>query len=415
MSRSQAEPAEELLGNFFPGKSRWVFPLLLAFFCLFFLLAWLIRYPDVVSIRVLLRPEGGVERYFAEVPGRIAALPVENGQKADSGAVVLVWENGAGWQDVLSLGALPPPADETALFQIDLLDLGPLEAQWVRARNSWDNFRSALQTLRVSTFSATHQRQLGMLDSMGVSLRKQAETLGREMELAKTTWLRNQKLISENAVSQEDLTAAESAYLEKKAQSESVQLEIHRNALQREGLENEQTDRALLDDKELRQKKEQWEADWGLLLAQREAWIDRSLILARRPGTVIFSGALEEQQWVDEGTPLLAIRSEGAGDRWMARGWLPAAGAGRVREGAETRLRLDAFPYEEYGSLAGTLAYISPLAENESFLVEIELPDSLITDTGKSLSPGPEMPATARIYSSKKRLIQRMLEGLKRL
>ena len=120
-------------------------------------------------------------------------------------------------------------------------------------------------------------------------------------------------------------------------------------------------------------------------------------------------------QWVDEGTPLFAVQAEAGPETWKAAGWLPAAGAGRIETGARVQLRLDAFPHGEYGALPGAVTHISPLSENDAFLVEIGLPDSLISDTGKTLSPGLESPATARIFTSRKRLLDRLFEVFRRI
>ena len=277
------EPAEELFGKFFPLKARWVFPALLGFLALLFLLAWLIRYPDVTSIRVLLRKEGRVERYYAETPRRVAALPVENGQSADSGAVLLVWETGAGWEDIAALGRIPLPNDEAAVARVGALELGELEAQWALAWSAWEGYRSALETARAAVLAPALARQLAVLADMESALRVQAETRAQEAELAKRTWERSQRLAKEDAVSLESVAAAEAAYLEKKAGAGSVELELQRVGLQREALEQEQLETALLDDKDLREKKERWEAEWRLLVARSGEWTRRNLILSVRP------------------------------------------------------------------------------------------------------------------------------------
>jgi len=415
MSHNHREPAEELLGKFFPAKARWAFPALLAFFALLFLLAWLIRYPDIFTIRVLLRAEGRLERFYAEVPGRIAALPFKNGERVDSGVVVLVWGAGPSWEDIIALGWMEIPESEAEIVRADALGLGDLEAQWATAKAAWEGYRSALQTARTPALSAPLSRQLARLDSIRNSLHLQAETRAKEVELAKSTWERNLRLVRENAMSAENAVIAEGIYLEKKAGAEALGLELHKTALEREALERELLELALLDDKDLRREKERWEEAWQLLMAQRGDWIRRNIIFAGQSGTVAYSLPLEAGQWVDEGTPLLAIQAEEGGKFWKATGRLPAAGAGKIPKGAEVQLRLDAFPYEEFGSLSGTIAHISPLSENDSFLVEMVFPDPLITGTGLRIVPEAEMPATARIFSSRKRLLDRLLESLRRL
>lgn len=413
--QSTRPPAEELFGSFFSGKTRRVFPFLLIFFSLIIFLAWLIRYPDVISIRVMIRQEQGVHRYFAAAPGRIGGVVAENDQALDSGAVLIAWEHSGSWQDVLALGALHEPLTKAEILRVDRLSLGSLEGDWVLARAAWESWQAAGQTARAAALAAPIGRQLAQLEQMEGSLRQKAEILAREVELAETTLKRYQRLAVEKTTSEESLAKAEAAWLEKKAQAESVGLEFRQVSLRKEDLEKELLTYSLADSEAWRDKKAQWQTAWGLLMARQEEWVQRHLLMAGQAGRIVFSRPLQAGQWVDEGEPLLALRSEEDDTAYVAKGWLPAANAGRVKPGSEVQLRLDAFPYEEFGAVKGRLSGMSPLAENESYLVEIEIPDSLITVTGRRLSTGPEAPATARILTSRKRLLTRVWEGIKRL
>ena len=409
------EPAEQLLGGFASGRARWALLIFFAFFALLFLLAWLIRYPDIFTVRVLIQATDRVDRYYAASSGQIADIPVENGQQVDSGAVLLVWKTSASWKDIVALAAMSPPTGVVGIRQVDILELGELETQWTLALAKWGEYQAAIQTARADWLSPATIRQLDLLENMEASLSKRRDILVEQAILAETTWHRYERLASKNTVSQETLAEAIANYLEKKAAVEAIESEFIRVAIQREELEKGQLELALQDNKELRQKKEDWDREWRLLIALQRDWVERHLTRARHAGEVLFSRPLEPLQWLEEGEATLAVSVGSVLPGWQARGWLPARGTGRVAEGAEVQLRLDAFPYEEYGSLEGAVSHISPLSENESFLVEIALPDSLITATGRILPVGPEMPATARIYTSKKRLLIRLLEGLKRL
>lgn len=411
----QQPPAEQLLGSFSSGKVGRFFLFPLFFLLLLFLLAWLIRYPDVITVRVMIQEAGGVDRYFAAVPGRIAAIPVGEGMPVDSGDVLLVWENGAGWEDIVRLSAMEMPVSEAGIAAAGQLKLGPLEEQWALALGAWEGLQSARRAVLAPALAAPLGRQLAALAEMEVTLGRRAETLNREAALAKDLWERTQRLAEQNTVSRETLNRAEAEYLRKKADAEAIELEFQRVSLELAALEKEQLEQANADTRDMDAQRERWETAWRLLQARCGTWMQQYLVVARRPGTATYSRPLRPLQWVDEGEPLLAVHAkEGAGHR-VAAGWLPAAGSGKVEPGAEVQLRLDAFPYETYGFVPAKVARVSSLPENESFLVEIEAPDSLITDTGKNLPAGPETPATARILTSKRRLLDRIFDGIKRL
>jgi hypothetical protein len=408
-------PAEQLLGSFSSGKAGRFFLFPLFFLLLLLLLAWLIRYPDVITIRVTLQETGGVDRYFAAIPGRIAALPVREGMKVDSGAVLLVWENSGSWEDIIGLSAMEMPVSEAGIAAAGQLELGPLEEQWALARGAWEGWQSARRAVLAPSLAAPLGRQRAALAEMEATLGRRAETLNREAALAKDLWERTQRLAEQNTVSRETLIRAEAEYLRKKAAAEAIGLEFQRVSLELAELEKEQLQRANADTRETEAQQERWETAWRLLQARCGDWVHQNLVVARRPGTVTYSRPLRPLQWVDEGEPLLAVHATEASTDRVAKGWLPAEGSGKVTTGAEVQLRLDAFPHQTYGSIPAKVTRISALPENESFLVEIEAPDSLITDTGKKLSAGPEMPASARILTSKRRLLDRIFDGIRRL
>lgn len=411
----QQPPAEQLLGSFSSGKVGRFFLFPLFFLLLLFLLAWLIRYPDVITIRVTIQETGGVDRYFAAVPGRIAALPLGEGMPVDSGAVLLVWENSGSWEDVIRLAAMKTPVSEAGVAAVDQLELGSLEEQWALARGAWEGLRSARRAALAPSLAAPLGRQRAALAEMEATLGRRAETLNRETALAKDIWERTRRLAEQNTVSRETLIRSEAEYLRKKADAEAIGLEFQRVSLELAELEKEQLERASADTREAEAQQERWETAWRLLQARCGTWLRQYLVVAQRPGAVTYSRPLRPLQWIDEGEPLLAVRTAATSAARVAKGWLPAAGSGKVAPGAEVQLRLDAFPYETYGFIPAKVARVSSLPENESFLVEIEAPDSLISDTGKNLPAGPEMPATARILTSKRRLLDRVFEGIKRL
>ena len=410
------DPSEALLGAFAAGKVRRVWVVLSIFLLLLLLLAWLIRYPDVLSVRVVLQAEGLVDRLDAALPGRIAFVPVREGQEVAPGDVLLIWEDGsASWQDVQQLGAMPMPLQQADVERIDALQLGSLAPVWAEVRSAWQSYQTARATLRAGQYDASTGRQLAHLEDMAASIKRQSATAADALALAEEIWQRSQRLADSNAISRLQAAQAEAGYLDARAAAEALEQEYHQILFQKEALNKELKDVRILDEKALRAAQTAWMASWDRLKALQPEWEARHILNATGSGRVRFRQPLQSGLWLEEGAPLLAIERPDTAEIWIARGRLPADGVGRVAVAAEADLRLDAFPFEEYGNVPGIVRYLSPLAENEAFLVEIEVSPPLITDTGKPLPAGPEMPATARIFTAKKRLLHRILEGFKRI
>jgi membrane fusion protein (multidrug efflux system) len=63
-----------------------------------------------------------------------------------------------------------------------------------------------------------------------------------------------------------------------------------------------------------------------------------------------------------------------AGALRVVASFLPAVALGRVRTGQPARLRLDGFPWAQYGSLAATVTSVATEARDGAIRVELHLP-----------------------------------------
>ena len=72
-------------------------------------------------------------------------------------------------------------------------------------------------------------------------------------------------------------------------------------------------------------------------------------------------------------------------NRTIGRMDLPMRGSGRVKIGNRVMIKLNPYPYIQYGVLEGRIESISLVATRENYAADIEFPDGLITSTGKEL------------------------------
>ena len=103
--------------------------------------------------------------------------------------------------------------------------------------------------------------------------------------------------------------------------------------------------------------------------------------------------------------------------------YLPARGAGKVFSGQDVIIKLDNYPYIEYGSIKGRVKTISQLANPvrnfgsqgavSTYLITIDLPDQLTTNYGLKLDFSYDIKGIADILTSKRKLIIRLFDNLR--
>ena len=94
---------------------------------------------------------------------------------------------------------------------------------------------------------------------------------------------------------------------------------------------------------------------------------------------------------------------------------LPAKGAGKVAVGQKVNIRFENFPYMEYGIIKGQVKSISPIPNNENYIVEVHIPQEMKTNYNIPLKFTPEMKGSAQIITEDLRLIQRFFNPAKSL
>jgi hypothetical protein len=92
---------------------------------------------------------------------------------------------------------------------------------------------------------------------------------------------------------------------------------------------------------------------------------------------------------------------------------VPTTGFGKVAEGQRVNVRLNGWPYMEYGVLKGVVRSISAVPEQKNgvpaYVVELQFPDGMTTSYRKELPLIQKMDGEGEIVTKDKRLIERFI------
>ncbi len=89
--------------------------------------------------------------------------------------------------------------------------------------------------------------------------------------------------------------------------------------------------------------------------------------------------------------------------------------SGKVKQGQRVHVKLDNYPYMEYGILTGEVNHISLVPNVEFYNVEVVFPHGLVSSYGKTIDLLQGMSGSAEIVTEKQSLFQRLLFPLKAL
>jgi multidrug resistance efflux pump len=420
------DEVEALMGNPPRWIVRWGISLLAGVVVVCLLMSFIIKFPDTLTAKVSLMTQNPPIRVMSLTNGKISHFFIQNNEAVDSGKVLAVLENTANWQDVLTLETqlIKMQTTKTPL-SINLptaLRLGNLQASFAQLSQNWHDFTYFKGQNGIGNKVENLRQQIGKIEKLKKSLEQQRGTLSNEVTISQNDLLRNQKLYSQGVVSKSDLEKFSTQYLQAKRQLEAFQTQIINNDILQKQLEGQILESSQSKKDNTNNKSTNLDADIDRLLGEIREWKRIYLLTAPISGKIAMTRVWSPQQYVNANedvltvVPSMSIEKKDSKSLVHGKALLPIEGAGKVKVGQPVQIRLDGFPYQEYGSIEAKVQAISLVPQQDNYLVEIEINQpNLVTTYNKTIPFRQEMQGTARIITEDRRIISRIFNQIESL
>jgi HlyD family secretion protein len=150
------------------------------------------------------------------------------------------------------------------------------------------------------------------------------------------------------------------------------------------------------------------------LKAQLNTWKNTYLLISPVEGLVSFTKFWSANQSVVKDEPVVSIVPAETGN-FLGRINLKMQRSGKVKTGQSVNIKLSGYPYLEYGMVRGKVKSISLVPTDDSYVIEIELPEGLSTLYGKKLVFTQNMQGTAEIITENVRLLQKLINPFRHM
>ncbi|MCC6724237.1 MAG: HlyD family efflux transporter periplasmic adaptor subunit [Saprospiraceae bacterium] len=415
---NERQDIEALIGSPPGWTLRWGLTAMLAVLLLLLGIAQMVSYPDVVEARAMLTTQRPPIRLAAKVSGKIAQLKVTNGQTVQPGDLLAVLENPARLKDVNLLDSVLQKmmVDETAAYlELRLptvMQLGTLQASFANfAQRHKDLHYFLSQDINFQKISNLKQQIEDML-ILNKSLFRQEKILKEEVDLSRKNLERDSQLLTTNAISKLEFEKSQSFWLTKRRELEALRSGTSQNNLRIRQMQAQILDLQQVQSDDKSQKELDFRSEVEKLIGEITIWKQTYLMVAPVGGEVALTKAWSEQMQVEAGTEVLTIvPTAGAGDV-IAKAILQSNRSGKVKEQMPVNIRLDGYPYQEFGVLNGKVLRIATVPNEAGYELEISIPADLKTSHGKPIPFRQEMQGTARIITEKRSLLQRILDKI---
>ena len=384
--------------------------------------SWFFSYPEIIESKLILTTENPPAELIARVNGKIVELKVEDKQKVVAGDLLAVIENPANFEDIFSLRdelkQNSPVLDGTKQIGLVYSDknyrLGEVQVQF-------NNYLKACADYKRFVELQYHKKKKASLIQKRSNYRmyynrqyKQRTILEKELGIVSKEFHRDSLLFTRGVISKADFQKSEKVYLQ-----ESYAFHGSRSTLSSTQIQINEVDQEIIDldlDKEKQRKELQDIIQHANdnLVAQIDIWEQNYLLKSPIDGSVSFNRFWSANQNVKQGDKVFTVLPADS-TRIIVRVDLGMKNSGKVKLGQRVNIKLNSYPYMEYGMLQGRIRSISEVPDGDNYSLGVELTNGLITSYGKKLKFAQEIEGIAEIITEDQRLLQRIFNPLKAL
>ena len=382
---------------------------------------FIISYPDTVDGQISVTASIAPVRIVANTSGRLILLK-ENKSRLHTGEVIAYIESGANYKDILLIDSLLnrfiPGNDNIDRFPSSFLlgDLSSAYNSFVIANNEFERLSN---TDIYATMREIINRQIkadkNVISNMNKELMMKKQIIVGSAE---------QLIIDENlleiaAITEDEYEGKLQSHLSKEESFLNLRssLLIKQSDINKNNLEIQ---RIVLEEKDMIEKAlSELISSTNNLASMIRLWKEKYLQSATLDGELEYQGFWRDNSFVSSGQELFTIIPEE--NDIIGEVIIPSIGAGKVETGQTANVKINKFPYDEYGLLKGRVESISRVSNKietregsgEAYQVIISFPDGFKSNYGINLALDFESKGTAEIIIKPKRLAERLFDNLK--
>jgi multidrug resistance efflux pump len=383
-------------------------------------LSTVIEYPDTIVGHINITGTEPVLEVIARQSGHLESLRVREGQIVAKGDILAIIENPARSATVLALGEKLAQLARVIDSEASVLSnpfqpensLGKLQQSYADFLQTFRQVGSRLADDYAEKAGALLRQQIAGKRTQIASLREQSRITTRELELAQAKFARTKVLSDRRVISVAELQDQEMALFqqmlaETAAKRAATDAEIEAAKLEKElkDLEHERTE-------SLRTAREQLRVQLNKLRGEIDVWDADFVLRAPANGVASFYDFWSDRQFVTAQRQVFLIVPETT--HLLGHMSVTTGGAGKIKRGQPVRVRLDDYPYKEFGLVVGTVQSVSMVPREGTHLVLIDLRYPLVTSFHRPLQFKQQMTGEARIVTENMRLIGRILYEIRR-
>lgn len=394
-------------------------------FSLFFIMSFVIKYPDVVTGEIIVSTHISPIKLISNSSGRLRLKVDKSTGSVKEGQVVAYIENSTPFDTLVIINKkleqfAKGEFKNAKIFmempsRINLGDLTQAYYNFVNSLLQYENYKTNRQYKK----QKNHLNQLVNEQKESIySLEQKVKMSTENLDVIRKFYFRDSSLYNKKVLSELDLDRSKINFL---AAKDGYQRTIGELINSREKVQITLSEIQEIEIKDLEKGKDldlSLLSNFNQLKDGIKRWEEKYVLRAPFDGKVQFLKFWTNNQFVQINEPVFTIIPNS--DAIYGQLLLPSGGAGKVKIGQDVTVKLNDYPYMEYGSINGKVSAISlttntavtPTGNIETYLITVDFKNGLKTNYDTVLEFRAEAKGSAEIITNHRRFIHRLFDNL---
>lgn len=381
---------------------------------LIIILTWFIKYPDIIKSEAMITTTIPPQKIYSNVTSKIETIFVKDKQEILPNQPISILINSADYKSVYFLKAIIDTLDiQNDISNFILINsmnwtLGEIEVSFSEFESNYLQYQLYKKLNPFLNEEWANNKSLLELNNQLTELNSQHTIYNSELNFRRNKLQRSKLLFDKGIISASENEKEHVDYLNAERSSKNFDLQKSQIKASINNMKN--VSRATIierENKDVNLYKETLQSLQNLKRAIKD-WEMKFVLQSDISGTVSFLDFWTEYQTVKENDLIFTVIPD-KNSEFIAKLKTPIRNSGKIKIGQRVNITLLNYPEAEFGSLTGNVKSISSIPDESGFyLINVSLPEKLITTYNKEIEFKQEMRGNAEILTEDLRLIEKI-------
>lgn len=401
---------------------QWGITIIFASILIILIGASLISYNDIIKATVVITTQNPPVYIEAKSSGRLTNVFVNANQQVLQNDILAVIENAGNFEHILELKLKLDTLDLDRLNQLDFNIQFPYSLVLGSIQQDYTNFISKSQAfLLYKSLEPNKKEQISISSqikeqsSLLLKQKTQLKLIEAEIKISNSAFNRSKSLYEQKVISESDFENATKANLTDQQKLENMRILISNTQIALAVLENMRVKALNADEESTNGNRQQLEDAIQRLKNAINLWDQQYIVRSPIAGEVTLFDIWNKNQIVKSAQVLFTVLPKNA-ESIIGKVTIPIQNSGKVKAGQKVLIKLDNYPYQEWGSLSGKVVTMSAVPkQGEAFYTVYIRVDNLRTSFDKNVDFKQEMQGSAEIITEELSVLSRILYQIRQI